>query len=213
MRRVYSVNSSSRLWRDSVRFLAKRENQGLRVLPRIPQSPIPAVHRGSTSQERQTLPRAKNGIRIVLDARGWCIRDDLGRFGSRFSRAEEFGDLDSWSPDVQQPAAWGGTGGSSGVVGALCGGSRGVPGSQAAHQNYQGHSKKYLGVLSETQQTAPDPCRWRDDGHRARFVPRFSRACARAASGAARPHVRVRGGGAPKPRFLGKRVFPRVAKI
>ena len=168
----------------------------------------------------QNLPvagRARNAPRIVLDARGWCIRDDLGRFGSRFSRAGEFGDLDSCSPDVHRGEDFVGplakrenrvfpfsSGRSMGAQG-------GVPGSQAAHQKYLGHSQKYLGVLSETQQTAPDPCRWRDDGHRARFVPRYSQRARDPQPLGGGPYVHQ---GEDFVRFLAKRenrVFPVLA--
>ena len=45
-----------------------------------------AVHRGTTSRDRQTLLRARKGNRIVPDRRGCTTREHRGRFVHRFSR-------------------------------------------------------------------------------------------------------------------------------
>ena len=74
-------------WRgDFVGFLAKRENPGFRGLPKIRQSPPPAVHRGSTSQDCQILPRARKTEVIGRRWSRWSIGTIGVRSHPRFGR-------------------------------------------------------------------------------------------------------------------------------
>ena len=103
--RVYSLTGGVFRWLTFWQFvgrLPKMEKPGSRVWPKSDKVPPNGGVLLPSDQFRPVAGRARNAPRIVLDARRWCIRDDLGRFGSRFSRAGEFGTLDSCSPDVHQ---------------------------------------------------------------------------------------------------------------
>jgi len=57
-------------------------------------------------QNRPVAGRARNAPRIVLDARGWCTRDRLGRFALRSVRGWRAWRPRAASPDVQHSRAW-----------------------------------------------------------------------------------------------------------